>query len=139
MKTEEKSMKKVDKTSDEYGDHMYQQQKDARIDESLEKVKQCKHCDGWLTTRRDHYPTREKAASQQYDILRGSDRIVEGRNTCVGNDFEIWWWCEGSAPPKQKERNSNGFHPPLSHDDWETHCKKMCEIAWKNGFYFKQR
>jgi hypothetical protein len=39
--------------------------------------------------------------------------------------FETWWLYEGSAPP-------------LPGYDIEEHCKRMCEIAWKNGA-FKER
>jgi hypothetical protein len=37
-------------------------------------------------------------------------------------DFETWWHQEGSAPP-------------LPDHDMEEHCKRMCEIAWKNGAF----
>lgn len=37
-------------------------------------------------------------------------------------DFEIWWHQEGSKPPPE------GI-------DMEEHCRRMCEIAWKNGGY----
>jgi hypothetical protein len=36
------------------------------------------------------------------------------------NDFETWWYHEGSAPP-------------LPGEDSEEHCKRMCKIAWSNG------
>ena len=35
------------------------------------------------------------------------------------NDFESWWYYEGSAGP-------GGM-------DMEEHCKRMCQIAWNNG------
>jgi hypothetical protein len=35
------------------------------------------------------------------------------------NDFETWWYYEGSQGP-------NGM-------DLEEHCKRMCKIAWSNG------
>jgi hypothetical protein len=41
------------------------------------------------------------------------------------SDFETWWYQEGSTPP-------------LSSEDGEEHCKRMCEIAWSNG-EFKAR
>lgn len=34
--------------------------------------------------------------------------------------FENWWYHEGSGPP-------------LPGEDAEEHCKRMCQIAWKNG------
>ena len=37
-------------------------------------------------------------------------------------DFDRWWFTEGSKPPAVG-------------DDIETHCKKMCSIAWENGAY----
>jgi hypothetical protein len=37
------------------------------------------------------------------------------------NDFEHWWYHEGSQGP-------NGM-------DLEEHCKRMCEIAWSNGAF----
>jgi hypothetical protein len=36
------------------------------------------------------------------------------------NDFETWWHNEGSDPKRFNE-------------DWEEHCKRMCQIAWSNG------
>jgi hypothetical protein len=36
------------------------------------------------------------------------------------NDFETWWYHEGSTPP-------------LPGEDGEEHCKRMCKIAWSNG------
>lgn len=69
------------------------------------------------------------------------------------SDFETWWHNEGSAPPKPQcvhgmlldeccnacadELNSPTARKraDLTHCDWEAHCKKMCEIAWKNGVY----
>jgi hypothetical protein len=36
------------------------------------------------------------------------------------NDFETWWYHEGSGPP-------------LPGEDGEEHCKRMCKIAWSNG------
>ena len=41
------------------------------------------------------------------------------------NDFETWWYHEGSGPP-------------LRGEDSEEHCKRMCQIAWSNGA-FKER
>ena len=41
------------------------------------------------------------------------------------NDFETWWYHEGSGPP-------------LPGEDGEEHCKRMCQIAWSNGA-FKER
>jgi hypothetical protein len=38
------------------------------------------------------------------------------------NDFETWWYREGSAPP-------------LPGEDGEEHCKRMCKIAWSNGAF----
>jgi hypothetical protein len=38
------------------------------------------------------------------------------------NDFETWWYHEGSGPP-------------LPGEDGEEHCKRMCQIAWSNGAY----
>jgi hypothetical protein len=38
------------------------------------------------------------------------------------NDFETWWYHEGSTPP-------------LPGEDGEEHCKRMCKIAWSNGAY----
>lgn len=38
------------------------------------------------------------------------------------SDFETWWHNEGSYAPNKD-------------DDCESHCKKMCEIAWANGAY----
>jgi hypothetical protein len=38
------------------------------------------------------------------------------------NDFETWWYHEGSSPP-------------LPGEDGEEHCKRMCQIAWSNGSY----
>jgi hypothetical protein len=38
------------------------------------------------------------------------------------NDFETWWYREGSAPP-------------LPGEDGEEHCKRMCQIAWSNGAF----
>ena len=38
------------------------------------------------------------------------------------NDFETWWYHEGSGPP-------------LPGEDGEEHCKRMCKIAWSNGAY----
>ena len=40
-------------------------------------------------------------------------------------DFETWWYLEGSTPP-------------LSGEDGEEHCRRMCKIAWSNGA-FKER
>jgi hypothetical protein len=40
-------------------------------------------------------------------------------------DFETWWYNEGSDPKRFNE-------------DWEEHCKRMCQIAWSNGA-FKER
>ena len=37
-------------------------------------------------------------------------------------DFEHWWYHEGSGPK-------------LHNEDWEEHCKRMCQIAWSNGAY----
>ena len=37
------------------------------------------------------------------------------------NDFEHWWYHEGSQGP-------NGM-------DMEEHCKRMCQIAWSNGAF----
>ena len=36
------------------------------------------------------------------------------------NDFETWWYREGSGPR-------------LPGEDGEEHCKRMCKIAWSNG------
>jgi hypothetical protein len=36
------------------------------------------------------------------------------------NDFETWWYHEGSGPR-------------LPGEDNEEHCKRMCKIAWSNG------
>jgi hypothetical protein len=36
------------------------------------------------------------------------------------NDFETWWYHEGSGPR-------------LPGEDGEEHCKRMCRIAWSNG------
>jgi hypothetical protein len=36
------------------------------------------------------------------------------------NDFETWWYHEGSGPR-------------LPGEDGEEHCKRMCKIAWSNG------
>ena len=41
------------------------------------------------------------------------------------NDFETWWYNEGSAPP-------------LPGEDGEEHCKRICQIAWSNSA-FKER
>jgi hypothetical protein len=41
------------------------------------------------------------------------------------NDFETWWYHEGSAPP-------------LPGEDGEEHCKRMCKIAWSNGAFKEQ-
>ncbi len=41
------------------------------------------------------------------------------------NDFETWWYHEGSGPRMPGE-------------DGEEHCKRMCKIAWSNGA-FKER
>lgn len=38
------------------------------------------------------------------------------------NDFETWWRNEGSDPKRFNE-------------DWEEHCKRMCQIAWSNGAF----
>ena len=38
------------------------------------------------------------------------------------NDFETWWHNEGSDPKRFNE-------------DWEEHCKRMCQIAWSNGAF----
>jgi hypothetical protein len=38
------------------------------------------------------------------------------------NDFETWWYHEGSGPR-------------LPGEDGEEHCKRMCEIAWSNGAF----
>jgi len=38
------------------------------------------------------------------------------------NDFETWWYHEGSAPP-------------LPGEDGEEHCRRMCWIAWSNGAF----
>jgi hypothetical protein len=38
------------------------------------------------------------------------------------NDFETWWYHEGSGPR-------------LPGEDGEEHCKRMCRIAWSNGAY----
>jgi hypothetical protein len=38
------------------------------------------------------------------------------------NDFETWWYHEGSGPP-------------LPGEDGEEHCKRMCKIAWSNGAF----
>jgi hypothetical protein len=38
------------------------------------------------------------------------------------NDFETWWYHEGSGPP-------------LPGEDGEEHCKRMCKIAWSNGVF----
>jgi len=38
------------------------------------------------------------------------------------NDFETWWYYEGSGPP-------------LRGEDSEEHCKRMCQIAWSNGAF----
>jgi len=35
-------------------------------------------------------------------------------------DFENWWYHEGSDPKRFDE-------------DFEEHCKRMCQIAWRNG------
>lgn len=40
------------------------------------------------------------------------------------NDFEYWWYHEGSQGPRGM--------------DFEEHCKRMCKIAWRNGA-FKER
>ena len=77
-------IRKVDKTSEEYGDHIYQVKKDELIEKAYEDVRPCSHCDGWITTNRQHFPTRALASSQQYDILRHSSRIIEGSNICKG-------------------------------------------------------
>lgn len=37
-------------------------------------------------------------------------------------DFETWWRNEGSDPKRFNE-------------DWEEHCKRMCQIAWSNGAF----
>jgi hypothetical protein len=37
-------------------------------------------------------------------------------------DFEYWWYHEGSDPKRFDE-------------DFEEHCKRMCQIAWRNGAY----
>ena len=41
------------------------------------------------------------------------------------NDFETWWHNEGSDPKRFNE-------------DWEEHCKRMCQIAWSNGAFVMQ-
>jgi hypothetical protein len=38
------------------------------------------------------------------------------------NDFETWWYHEGSGPR-------------LPGEDGEEHCKRMCKIAWSNGAF----
>jgi hypothetical protein len=38
------------------------------------------------------------------------------------NDFETWWYHEGSGPR-------------LPGEDNEEHCKRMCKIAWSNGAF----
>jgi len=38
------------------------------------------------------------------------------------NDFEKWWYYEGSGPR-------------LPGEDNEEHCKRMCQIAWSNGAF----
>ena len=40
------------------------------------------------------------------------------------NDFEHWWYHEGSQGP-------NGM-------DLEEHCKRMCQIAWSNGAFVER-
>jgi len=40
------------------------------------------------------------------------------------NDFETWWHNEGSDPKRFNE-------------DWEEHCKRMCQIAWSNGAFME--
>jgi hypothetical protein len=37
-------------------------------------------------------------------------------------EFKTWWYHEGSGPK-------------LHSEDFEEHCKRMCEIAWRNGAY----
>jgi uncharacterized protein YuzE len=39
----------------------------------------------------------------------------------MNKDFEMWWYNEGSQAP-------------YTHHDYEEHTKRMCEIAWSNGF-----
>lgn len=38
------------------------------------------------------------------------------------SEFETWWRQEGSRPPAAEH-------------DLAEHCKRMCEIAWKNGAF----
>jgi hypothetical protein len=38
-------------------------------------------------------------------------------------DFEIWWYREGSGITPNKD------------DDFESHAKRVAEIAWDNGAY----
>lgn len=40
-------------------------------------------------------------------------------------DFESWWYHEGSDPKRFDE-------------DFEEHCKRMCQIAWSNGAFVMQ-
>jgi hypothetical protein len=40
-------------------------------------------------------------------------------------DFEKWWHDEGSDPKRFDE-------------DFEEHCKRMCQIAWSNGAYMQR-
>ena len=41
------------------------------------------------------------------------------------SEFETWWHQEGSRPPAVEH-------------DLEEHCKRMCEIAWKNGAFVER-
>ena len=41
------------------------------------------------------------------------------------SEFETWWHQEGSRPPAAEH-------------DFEEHCKRMCEIAWKNGAFVER-
>jgi hypothetical protein len=40
----------------------------------------------------------------------------------MNEEFETWWYFEGSQPP-------------IEGHDCEEHCKRMCQIAWENGAY----
>jgi len=59
------------KHSDEYGDYLYEQEKDKRIMASEDNVKQVS-ADIWETTDRQWFSTRNGAIDHQYNIERGA-------------------------------------------------------------------
>lgn len=125
------------KNSEDYGDYKYEEMKQEQVDRADERTKKCKHCLGFTTTDRKHFAEKGHATQHQYDLERGSDRKASDETRCcVGHEFENWWYNEGSAPPKARKGKATF---PYREDDWETHCKKMCFIAWKNGAYIASR